>query len=475
MSLLNTASVVEPLRGRLELSSTDDPPSLSATRATAMRYYDTRYERWRWQVFAITWLAYAGFYLTRKSFSVAKVVLEGDGYDWTKAQMAWVDGGYLAAYAVGQFVFGVLGDRYGTRKVISTGLLASALVGAACGFTTSAAVLTLLLVMQGLCQASGWGPLAKNMGEFFSRRERGQVMGAWMTNYAIGGFFASLLAGFAGQRWGWGATFWVPAAALAGVWGLFLVFQRNRPEDVGLPPIEKYHGETPDTVAEDVAMPVDNGTAWQAVAEVAKSPMVWLLSAVYFLIKPARYVILFWSPLYLSEKLGATPGEAGMLSGMFDFAGPFGVLAGGVLSDRVFGSRRMPISVVALVACAVLLFSLDGLMLNRYLYGAVLFALGFLLFIPDSLISGTAAIDFGTKAGASTAAGIINGCGSIAAILGGTLPGIAEQMLGRDGNVWGYVFGFQGVSLLLGALLLLPKWNALPPSAATSKGKRGTV
>ena len=31
------------------------------------------YERWRWQVFSITWLAYFGFYLTRKAFWVAKV------------------------------------------------------------------------------------------------------------------------------------------------------------------------------------------------------------------------------------------------------------------------------------------------------------------------------------------------------------------------------------------------------------------
>jgi sugar phosphate permease len=36
---------------------------------------DRRYERWRLQVFAATWLAYFGFYLTRKSFSVAKVEL----------------------------------------------------------------------------------------------------------------------------------------------------------------------------------------------------------------------------------------------------------------------------------------------------------------------------------------------------------------------------------------------------------------
>ena len=31
-----------------------------------------KYERWRWQIFGITWLAYAGYYLTRKAFAVAK-------------------------------------------------------------------------------------------------------------------------------------------------------------------------------------------------------------------------------------------------------------------------------------------------------------------------------------------------------------------------------------------------------------------
>jgi sugar phosphate permease len=33
---------------------------------------DPKYERWRWQVFAVTWLAYVGFYLTRKSFAAEK-------------------------------------------------------------------------------------------------------------------------------------------------------------------------------------------------------------------------------------------------------------------------------------------------------------------------------------------------------------------------------------------------------------------
>ena len=35
-----------------------------------------RYRHWRIQIFAVTWIAYAGFYFTRQAFSVAKLGLE---------------------------------------------------------------------------------------------------------------------------------------------------------------------------------------------------------------------------------------------------------------------------------------------------------------------------------------------------------------------------------------------------------------
>src|SRR5205807_5912203 len=50
---------------------------------------------------------------------------------------------------------------------------------------------------------------------------------------------------------------------------------------------------------------------------------------------------------------------------------------------------------------------------SRIGMGLGMFMMGFLIFIPDSLISGAAAIDFGTKKGASTANGLINGMGSV--------------------------------------------------------------
>jgi OPA family sugar phosphate sensor protein UhpC-like MFS transporter len=138
--------------------------------------------------------------------------------------------------------------------------------------------------------------------------------------------------------------------------------------------------------------------------------------------KPARYAILLWAPTYLNEKLGTDMLQSGALSGLFELAGPFSVLAAGVISDKLFGARRNPISVICLLLLAALLFALDLLPAIEWVLGGCLFLIGFLLFAPDSLVSGTAAIDFGTKKGASTACGLINGCGSAGAILGGVGP-----------------------------------------------------
>src|SRR3954471_14599881 len=87
---------------------------------------DPRYEHWRRRVFAITWLAYVGFYLTRKSFPVAKIGIANDpALGYGDEAFAWVDGAYGIAYAVGQFIWGFAGDRVGPRRVVLAGMLGS--------------------------------------------------------------------------------------------------------------------------------------------------------------------------------------------------------------------------------------------------------------------------------------------------------------------------------------------------------------
>ena len=76
------------------------------------------------------------------------------------------------------------------------------------------------------------------------------------------------------------------------------------------------------------------------------------------------------------------------------------------------------------------------------------------------MISATAAIDFGTKRGAGTAAGFVNGIGSIGGILGGYLPGIMTT-----GVDWTPMFFVMLVGLVVSAIVLVPLWRTKPPTA----------
>ena len=426
------------------------------------RRKDPRYEHWRRRIFGLTWLSYVGLYLTRKAFPVVKNELKKpEVLGLTNAHLAWMDAANSAAYALGQFVWGPLGDRAGTRAVILVGMLGSVCAALFMGWTSSVVVLAVLLAFQGWFQASGWAPLSKNMSEFFSAEERGSVMGFWCTNYAFGGFIGSAIAGAVAQAWGWRWAFFVPAALLLGIWILFYLFQKDTPEDAGLPPIEVYHG-----LAREPKHPgrhAKPGESWGVVREVLRNRMVWLLAGVYVLIKPTRYLVLFWSPVFIHEQLGTGTAASGILGSVFEIAGPLGALAGGLLSDRVFGARRMPASILALFLLGAFMMVFRHLPATPLAVGSGLFLIGFLIYIPDSLVSGTAAIDFGTKRGASTASGLVNGCGSLGQIVGVSMPGWISKVTGNTADIWGPIFTSLGVALLVAGVLLLPQWNRRPP------------
>ena len=98
---------------------------------------------------------------------------------------------------------------------------------------------------------------------------------------------------------------------------------------------------------------------------------------------------------------------------------------------------------------------------NLWIMAAFFFLVGVFLFGPDSMISATAAIDFGTKRGAGTATGFVNGIGSIGGILGGCLPGKITTETRLDAVVWRMLVG-----LSISAVVLVPLWRIKPPSVA---------
>ncbi|HBO4654315.1 TPA: MFS transporter, partial [Pseudomonas aeruginosa] len=185
-------------------------------------------------------------------------------------------------------------------------------------------------------------------------------------------------------------------------------------------------------------------------------PHVLVLGLAYFLLKPARYAILLWGPVIIYERMPEIGKVASaIVPSAFEVAGLAGPILIGLASDKLFGARRMPACVLSLAALTVSLALFVPAMQSGSLYLVVglLFMMGVTLYGPDSMISGAAAIDFGTSEAAGTATGFVNGCGSVGAILGGLLPGYFDTLT---------VFFVFTATALLASLLLVPFWNSRP-------------
>ena len=434
-----------------------------------------RYERWRWTTFGVTWLIYAGFYFTRQAFGVAKVGLQADPrVSLDREKLGLIDSAYLATYMVGQFVFGALGDRFGPRRILLVGMALSIAAAVASGLCTTFVAFVTFAVLQGVGQATGWSNTAKVMSSWFSLRERGRVIGWWCTHYTVGSAAALAFAGAMMEYFGggptsaadgaqavayWPAAFWGTAAVLAVVWILSVALLRNKPEDVDLPPIEEYHAEPVSVLEDEVKQAPAPEGSWQIIQQVLASSSVWMLACAYFSVKLTRYVFYFWGPKFVNEALGSGPWPAALVAAVMPIGGMVGVVVTGYVSDKFFDSRRAPVAVLSLLATASVIAMGILPIHNYWLMAAYFFLVGAFLFGPDSLISATASVDFGTSRGAATATGFVNGIGSIGGILGGYLPGKITT-----GDNWTPLFVVMFVGLIASALVLAPLWRTKPPT-----------
>jgi len=389
----------------------------------------------RARVFILTWTAYASYYMCRKQLSVVKGRLVSE-HGLTLDALGAIDTGYLVAYAVGQFASGLLCDRVGARRLLGAGMLGAAAMTAIFGLGDGAAVFAVAFAVNGAFQSTGWPGTIKAMTPWFDPVERGRVMGVWSTCYQVGGLAATALATWLLVHFGWRSAFFVPAVWTAAVGvTVFKLLPDRGPEEPAAAAPERQRLDT-----------VESG--WR---QSLANPLVWNLGASYFCLKLIRYSLLFWLPLYLSRQLGYSEGAAGYQSLSFELGGVVGAVSAGALSDR-FTGRRGPVLVamtLGLAGAFVLYGHLAALGPLSNFAGMAL--VGFMLFGPDALLSATAAQDLGGTGGAGTAAGVINGVGSLGAIAQGAITAWVAAHWG-----WPALFTvFVWLSVLCSAILTL--------------------
>ncbi len=417
---------------------------------------DTKYKKMRIQVFAGIFIGYAGYYLVRKNFSLAMPDLIAQGF--TKTELGFALSGVSIAYGLSKFLMGNISDRSNARKFMAIGLFLSGMIMLIMGFfpfaTASVTAMFILLLLNGWFQGMGWPPSGRIMVQWFSIKERGTKMAFWNTAHNIGGGLVGPIAIYAFAYFNdWHAKFYVPGMFAIFISVFIYLTLRDRPEVVGLPSIEEYKNDYPETITG-----IDQNQRISAsdifIKYVFKNKLLWFIALANVFVYLVRYGVLDWAPTYLKEVKHFSLNESGWAYFLYEWAGIPGTIIAGFVSDKWFKGKRAPVSIIymILVLISVLIYWKNPAG-NPLIDNLALVAIGFLIYGPVMLI-GVQALDLVPKNAAGTAAGFTGLFG----YLGGALT--ANILIGYlvDNYGWNSSFMLLVLACILSIILIGFTW-----------------
>lgn len=287
--------------------------------------------------YAVVWLlfvyAWVSNYLVRIGFAALLPPIMADlGLSYTGAGL--LASGFFVAYLIAQLPAGLLGDRFGRRRVLIGGLLAGALASVSTGFAVSFLTLLAARVFTGASQGSLFSNDRAIIVSVTPADKIGVGQAVSFLGPGVGITLGLVLGGLLGDVLSWRAVFFLFAA----------------PPIVAALLIHRF-------VPAPAATPARLGVRlWRVLGQ----PDLWLLGLSGAAVMWVQYVMATWGPLLFIEAGVAELGRAGFYASLQGLAGVAGLLAGGWLTDRAHRSglgRKVVLagSFATLTAAAVVL------------------------------------------------------------------------------------------------------------------------
>jgi MFS transporter, OPA family, glycerol-3-phosphate transporter len=395
----------------------------------------------QWRMLLATMFCYLFFYTGRQTFGFAIPGIQQD-LGISKAMLGWASAAMLWSYALGQSINGNLGDKFGGRRLMSLGAILSCAMNWIVSFGTGFTSLTVPWAMNGYAQSMGWAPGSRVLSSWWHPCERGKVYGGYV--FAAG--MSSVLA-FASStlilewelNWQW--IFRLPVLLLLVGGVTYYVVVRDRPEDLGYPPVLDDPPEL-----EDPPKPNDEPRlAADATVESSRDRYAYVLSNPRFMIaclaigfqSMARYGLLIWVPVhFLGEDWKSS--DTKWMSLALPIGMAMGAIASGWLSDWYFHSNRSRVISLFLMLAAVCSLAMYLLPRDHWLGVPMLLLTGFFAYGPQSAFWALCPDLLGRER-AGTGTGVMNTFAYVFAGLGEPLIGWAIEANGQTSLVFGIV------------------------------------
>src|SRR3954453_9838035 len=200
---------------------------------------DAAIDRRRWFALAVMCTSLAVISLDNTVLNVAIPSLVKN-LDASTSQLQWIIDGYTLVFAGLLLTMGSLGDRFGRKGALSTGLAIFGVGSLASAFAGSATVLILTRCLMGVGGALIMpATLSLLTNIFHDPKERARAIGVWAAVAGAGGAVGPVLGGLLLRHFWWGSVFLinVPVIIVAFTAGRFLLPVSRDPSAPKLDPL----------------------------------------------------------------------------------------------------------------------------------------------------------------------------------------------------------------------------------------------
>lgn len=307
-----------------------------------------KFLKYAWLMLLSFGFTYLFFYNGRQNINLVLPLMKQE-FQSDLGTLGVVSSALFWSYAFGQLVSGRLGSFFGYKKLMIFGVAASAVLNVLISFQQSLVVIAILWGLNGFFQAMVWSNGVGVINKWWPKEKRGFASGLATAFSGVAQAVTYLTVNWClilNPEWSWRAGFRFPIVPMVLILIVFILFFKEKPEDVGLKPFEEPDKEL---ASNDAALE----------AEIAKKgflypykllfsePKVILFCLISAIAGIGRYGLLTWIPTYFTEELGLTLKDdmftyivlpLGQACAMFVF--PF-------ITDKIFKGKREPMLILA--------------------------------------------------------------------------------------------------------------------------------
>ncbi|MCG6981816.1 MAG: MFS transporter [Deltaproteobacteria bacterium] len=307
--------------------------------------------RYRWLIFWILAFSYVLVYFHRLCPAVVAVDMMDDLHA-SGALLGLLSSAYFYPYALMQVPAGLLSDSWGPRRSISLFFLVAFIGSVMLGMAPSVPLALVGRTLVGLGVAMLFVPTMKILAEWFRIREFATMTAILMVMGGLGSLTAASPLAILSTWIGWRLSFVAVGFFTLLMALLVWLFVRDRPSDLGWPPLAEHVGPAPSAIG-----------LLEGMKKVLSYPRFWPV-AIWFFFDLAIFFSFggLWGGPYLMQVYGLSKTEAGQILSMLAVGMIVGSPFLSFLSDRIFRGRK-PVLVLAsfIVLCltALLTFYTD--------------------------------------------------------------------------------------------------------------------